>query len=615
MGREYNRLRKPLCPVRLHPDMIRTHSFLASILLPMPLAWAGDFPEPPEGFGQLEKEPAMVDGGRDEQGREFSYLAQPAVNGKLVLTASNGFFSGRVATARGVSDLPKVGDAKLIAPNFASLDWLGGDHSLRWHVLIKKPGEVFLSAHLGVTQAGSIVKASLGSEHKMVTTAVSDAGEGQPWELRFQVDEPGEYLLSLQAKEVAGRKVGDLHRIEVFGPAVEGASLLRARWRPAAAHGNYDTSEGSDTKLLVFSTRSEIPASSYSPITTPFGYYGTSFDDQGRSTGSFNFSMWGKPNAAGDLKVMPHLLGVGSPDGEFSGFGHEGSGVKPRGWQPMPDRPEEVVQALRVESGKEYDTYYGYYYDHPSEEWKFFAAGNKWHGGKPMKRLRLGSFCEVPGPPQLQRSGDVYREVRRRGWAWDGKKWIALDEYRPGGTGRSGDVAVNKRWYTTEDGEFAMGCGGIRFYQHDVSRVRAPEPRELPGFLTDESTDLLFRMPVEVEVVKADEVGSDRVTVGFTVKSEDELTGGTVFFGESDALTFAPRKLHGTERKSELSHAVNAATWSNAVELSSVKQGANQVVLEGLEPDRTYLVRILVDSRVSRVWSSRTFRFRTAAAD
>jgi hypothetical protein len=69
--------------------------------------------EVPEGFGQLKSEPKLIDGGTDEMGREYSYFGQVASDRKLILTASNGFFSKGVCVAKGESDLPKVGDEQL----------------------------------------------------------------------------------------------------------------------------------------------------------------------------------------------------------------------------------------------------------------------------------------------------------------------------------------------------------------------------------------------------------------------------------------------------------------------------------------------------------------------
>ena len=570
--------------------------------------------EVPGGFGQLNEAPKLIPGGMDEAGRKFSYLGQEAIDEKLILTASNGFFTDRVATAKGESDLPKVGDEELIVPNFAYLDWSGTERSLRWHVLVKKPGTVEFRAHLEVEAPGSTVAVSFAGEMKMVTTAKSGPGEVQPWDLSFEVAEPGEYIFALQGESSPSGKIGNLYRVDAFGPALEEAHLLRVRWRPAAVHGSYDTEKVSGAKLLVFTTRSVADISSYSPVTTPFGYYGTSFDADRRSNGAFNFSMWGKEDAASNLKVMPHLIGLGSPEGEFSGFGHEGSGVKPRGWEPMPDRPELVVQALRLESDAEYDTYFGYYFDHPINAWKFYAAGKKWHGGKPMEHLRLGSFCEVPGPPDRERTGDIYREVRRRGWAWDGEQWSALETYKPGGSGSDGELPVNKLWYTTADGEYAMGCGGIRLYHHDPSRVVPSSAAELPYFLSSSSVESLFRLPIGFGEVQVTEAHPTRAVIEFELTSGDALKDGMVYFGTRDALTFAPRELHGTERNSELSQAVQSSSWESGVVVESVAIGVNRVELPDLKPGTEYYGRILVNNNVSRIWSDPSFSFTTPEA-
>ena len=357
-------------------------------------------------------------------------------------------------------------------------------------------------------------------------------------------------------------------------------------------------------------TRSVVPISNYSPVTTPFGYYGTSFTEEKRSNGEFNFSMWGKEDAAADLKQMPHLLGLGSPEGEFSGFGHEGSGVKPRGWTPMPDGPELCVQALRVEPGELYDTYYGYYFDHPSNAWKFYCAGNKWHGGKSKDELKVGSFCEVPGPPQVERTGDIYREVRRRGWYYDEENWIPMDVFNIGGAGSKGDLPVNKRWYTAGDGEFAMGCGGIRFYLAETPEPPSPAT-ELPYFLKSESISEIFTMPVEYGSITVSELSPDSATIDITVTKGDGLQNGAVYFGTSDALTFAPRELHGTEKKSTLSQTVNENSWKMVTKVDDPATGSNQVPLENLKPETTYYFRPLFSNQVSRVWSNETHSFTT----
>lgn len=571
----------------------------------------------PQGPGQLKNAPVLIDGGVDDLGREFSYLGQKAEGNKLILTASNGFFSKGTCVAKGESNQPKVGDESLIVPNYQYLDWRRTEGTIRWHVHVAKAGGVNLRVHLEVAEGGTDVEISVAGETKRVRTVGSKSTIPQPWDLAFQVKEPGECLVELKATNPgASGMVGRLHRIDVFGPAMEGAHLLRVRWRPSAVHGGYDTSKVRNVRTLVFTTRSTADISSYSPITTPFGYYGTTFGNDRRSGGGFNFSMWGKKGAEEDLKLMPHLLGVGSPDGEFSGFGHEGSGVKPRGWLPMPDRPELVVQGLRVVPGKEYDSYFGYYFDHPTKSWKFYGAGNKWHGGKPKSHLKLGSFCEVPGPPQVERTGDVYREVRRRLWAFDDGKWVPLEKYQASGKGSKGDLPVNKRWFTTKEGEFAMGCGGIRLYRHDKNWVKDGGGQDgLPDFLKSPTLKEIFKMPIEYGEIKVAKVTSTSAMISVEVERGDDLATGEIYYGPVDALTFSPRKLHGTERNSELSKTVNSKVWEKMIEIPSPQPGVNQMKIQDLEPGTTYYFRVLMSNREGRIWNDETQSFQTIAKD
>ncbi|MGI9242938.1 MAG: fibronectin type III domain-containing protein, partial [Verrucomicrobiales bacterium] len=489
--------------------------------------------------------------------------------------------------------------------------------SLRWHIFVRNPGPVRLNVHLEVFRGDTSIDVGFAGQTKRVRTAKSGSESPQPWDLLFHVDKPGAYPLSLRAVEFDGGRggVGRLHRVDAFGPGIREAHLLRTRWRPAAVHGGYDTESVRNVKLVVFTTQSMTRASNYSPITTPFGYFGTTFGDDRRSGGGFNFSMWGGNGGASNLKLMPHLLGVGSPVGQFSGFGHEGSGVKPRGWEPMPDRPKVVVQALRLVSGEEYDSYFGYYFDHPSKAWRFYGAGNKWHGGKSTEHLRLGSFCEVPGPPQNERSGDLYREVRRKLWAYDLGNWVALEDYSPRGKGSSGDELVNKRWFTGKGGEYAMGCGGIRLYRHEDSEIKEMGGGdELPYFLSSPTIETIFRMPIDYGAIQATEISSDRAVIELEIRSGKELQGATVYYGITDALTFAPRQLHGTEKNSELSQSVNSKTWQEMREIPAVVLGTNRITLENLEPGTTYFYRVLVKDEASQIWNDKTLSFSTPEA-
>ncbi|TWT32998.1 DUF3472 domain-containing protein [Blastopirellula retiformator] len=561
-----------------------------------------------EVVGQLEQDPQLFRGGTEADGRDYFLYGQPAVDGKLVLTASNGFFDAGVCRAEGQSTLPRADDQNLIAPNFECLDnWKKTDGGLRWHFWTDKPGAVQLQVWLQVSekQAGSEIRVSLGGDVQTVRTSGADATSPQPWNLKFDLQQPGEQTLELTATSIASAQlgVGKLQGIVLAGSAIESAQLLRARWRPAAVHGHYSSSVCPESRVWVMTTRSTTDTGSYSPITTPFGYYGTSFRADGRSEGGFNFSMWAasRKGSVPPLQEMPHLLAAGSPDAQFSGFGHEGSGVKLRGWTAMPDQPKTVIQSLRVENDGDYHTYYGYFWDHPTKRWKLYAVGRKWSNGKTLSNLKPGSFCEVPGPPHIQRTGDLPREVVRRGWALEEEgKWRPLDQFH---CSKGKGAPMNKSWSLTAAGEFAMTTGGMRYYE-PVKTIQLTNPTEIPPYLSPAATKQLYQLPATFAEPETVEAGAADATVNLRLEDAGTNAKLIVYYGETDCLTFAPRRLHATERRSEVSQAGQSddRTWSHATEAQSAGDGDNLVRLTGLEPGKTYFYRALVVNEEGQTW-------------
>ncbi|MEO0446713.1 MAG: hypothetical protein AAF191_11625, partial [Verrucomicrobiota bacterium] len=152
----------------------------------------------PAGHGQLENAPVPIPGGMDSEGRNYSYLGQLATNQKIILTASNGFFTSKTCTANGESSLPKVGDEGLIVPNFEYLDWKLTEGSLRWHILVKNPGSVRFQAHVAAENGGAEIEVSFAGQTKNVTISKSASGKPQPWDLDFEVGQPGEYEVALR---------------------------------------------------------------------------------------------------------------------------------------------------------------------------------------------------------------------------------------------------------------------------------------------------------------------------------------------------------------------------------------------------------------------------------
>ena len=76
------------------------------------------------------------------------------------------------------------------------------------------------------------------------------------------------------------------------------------------------------------------------------------------------FSLWsyGRGQAEPPIEQLSHLLAIGNRDATFGGFGHEGTGVKIRDWDPLTGhKGQRQVLALRVVPSETYDTYYSYF--------------------------------------------------------------------------------------------------------------------------------------------------------------------------------------------------------------------------------------------------------------
>ena len=115
----------------------------------------------PDGFGQLESPLAVFKAGKEKDGRDYYYNGQIETNGKLIFTASNGFFDKGVCRAYGTSKLPKKYDEGLVHQNFEYLGrWKETDKTIRWHVWLARPGKVRFNINLEVPEktAGSTLK-------------------------------------------------------------------------------------------------------------------------------------------------------------------------------------------------------------------------------------------------------------------------------------------------------------------------------------------------------------------------------------------------------------------------------------------------------------------------
>jgi hypothetical protein len=131
--------------------------------------------------------------------------------------------------------------------------------------------------------------------------------------------------------------------------------------------------------------------------------------------------------------------------------------------------------------------------------------------------------------------------------------------------------------------------------------------------LAVEATKQLYRLPAEISNVKASKVISTSATINLAVARAGNNSRVEVYYGESDCLTFAKRKLHGTERNSAVSKSTQAGdrSWSFKSPTLALKEGNNQVILTGLKSMTKYYYRALVTNDEGKCWTFQTQSFRT----
>ncbi len=530
-----------------------TLATLALVVLLGPQTGRGE--NPTAKTGQLSSPVQWIEAGKPG----VVHMAQRTKDGRLILTPNEGFFPRLGLTAAGTGIVPDMGNLNGGKSFEHITGWDQGDQS-EWGLWLEKTGRIDIELRMSSATANDRFSVSLGTG-KAQEFKASDA-------VRLQLPASGTGLQVLRVEKTSPNKTRvKLHWIQLSGSAIQNAAVLRKRWRPAAAHTRFSSSAAGDEIRLWVMEMDAAPGSLgfYSPITTPFGYYGPTWNADGIVNSGFNFSLWsyGRGKQEPPIEQLSHLIMIGNPDAKFSGFGHEGTGVKIRGWEPLSRRQgQRQAIALRVEPGDPYDTYFSYFYASDEKRWRLFGAGKKFNNGKPLKSLWVGSFVEVPGPPPHQRTGPYVRQMRYRGWVMDaGGRWSALDQMTHGDADKKTGLTYTDRGLT-EDGRFYMETGGWEFRKAPMAKhVRASNAAgaPLPVFMTADVVKSLLSIPSEINSVQAANSGA-RAIVTFNLRNVGANPTATVYWGGKEGLTFADR-------------------WDNETEVSNPREGANQSLI------------------------------------
>ena len=390
--------------------------------------------------------------------------------------------------------------------------------------------------------------------------------------------------------------------------------------------------------MWVFETVNLRKTSSFSPLTTPFGYFGTIFENGGRipKDAFFNFSMWipaHDPTKAPPIASMPRLIGTDLPEARYGTFGGEGSGVKFLNAVAYKNGADRTIQALRMETTDDLWTFFGYFYDEQEHHWKLFASAQRLKKRTNSGPLlaETGSFCEIPGPPNVQRSGDMVREIKRRGWFYGSdRQWyraqLKSDEQDPPRKPHkviadSPRISDQRAYYMQDysaEGWMAMATGGVEFHRDDTSHRERPVQNDgqsalLPEYLSPEKTSQLFELPVDFGVSKASEVSSDHATIDLEIKKTGPNSKAILYYGTVDSLTYPPKKVDKGSAI-EIDMYRPERTWQSATPEQKVATGTNRFVLNGLKHGTTYYYRLFVAHDRGKSWDYQSGSFKTAEA-
>lgn len=611
------------------------------------------------------------------------YRGTPAKNGKIELDPVNGFFcrcfeagkrddrydhlrkgSLEYGTARWYLWCPAAG--AFTATFYMTVPEDEKDHP--WTITVgdkthtPRPEDVYPGEPEKLVPVMIVGETAVTQELKVET---SDGTSPQKQILTFTANKPGKVILSFDCTKKSPPEKTLIHRVVLGGPAIAKAHLLYARWRPVGCYTSYcPPKECPRAAMWVFETKSLNFQNSYSPITTAFGYYGSSFRANGRITEGrgLNFSHWIAGASAKEpppIQRMPRLIGTDYPEGKYGYYGHEGCGISWGGINVYPHGADRAIQAIRQEwEWKEgigtLVTFYAYVYDETRNRWMLYGVSQEPYGSgtrKPESQggfKSLSSFVEVTGHFSRQRSGDMQRAVARRGWFYgsDGK-WYRAEmaagkkthgEYLKEGVLPPIDAArgaiekitsgdkklgmTNAYEYYADDynasGWIVTVTGGMEQTPHGVllanceALKRDLKPEPLPEYLGPEKRARLFEAPVTFGQSKASEIGKATATIDYDIKKTGPNSKAILYYGTVDCLTYP------YDPDVQVSHpALKIAlskerTWQSRTPEREVKAGIQTFKLEGLKPGTTYYYRLYVEHDEGWCWDFESGSFKTS---
>ncbi|SNZ00455.1 DUF3472 domain-containing protein [Flagellimonas pacifica] len=477
-------------------------------------------------------------------------------------------------------------------------EWKALTDTIIFGIDIKTVGDLTIKPEMAIqaSQDGSELLVYLDNEGKV--TSLTATGSEDTYQIQdevvFQNVTTGFHIIKLQLKSLAntGQDVGRLKNLHISGIAAKNSENVMRRYRAKAVHCKWEIADA-DAQIEISVHELTIASKNvdfYQPITTPFGYTGSTWDKDTQTFGGYNFSLWsyGANDPIPPIYQESHLVAVG-PGLEFGSYGHEGTGVKPRGPHPYigQDTNTQII-AVRMEPGETYNTFWSYYLSPIDGHWKLYGCGKKYNKSGQLKYLTTGAFVEVPGGAHKVRSGHQVCETHYRGWQRDvSGNWHPITTMR----GTSNVTDLSARDWDVLDNKFSMQMGGWKETGTPKETLTLNSADPIPNYLQGEYIKELFKMPADFEHEKTTDITSSSAKINFSISNLGTNATAHIFWGNEEGLT-------------------KEVKWQNNMEIP-VSDGANTITLENLSAAIEYMYRIRITNDQGILWSLETQRFTT----
>jgi hypothetical protein len=489
---------------------------------------------------QLYSTVSNLEMGEDADGKTIYYKVQPSTGQYLYLGANEVFFSpiGKLTSGGETNnpDLPLNNEKEF---EFITRLDLAGDQ-LEWGFITTTFGNLHADVMISgsANDVGMVLSLQIDDSATTEFTISSEMVEAGYTSFDFTDLEEGFHTFKITVITPKKNDTLKIMNVRLSGDSAQNSYVVRERWRPNAAYSTWASSRNrGDVKAWVMELSTDSELGHYSPCTTEFGYFGPIFRPGGTAR-NMNMSIWSSGSEQDILPVnlQSHLLGIGSAEGVFGSFSHEGRGVKVERWNNFESNTsKKYVIGLRFVNEGDFTTFYGYFWNEQTENWQLYSVGRKVKD-EPVKSMKTKAFIEVVGGPSQERSNHKPREVRYKGWVCNGKGvWWDLNQATIPGD----DELTNNRRGITEDGEaFFTSAGGLQNTMPEAASttIRKATIVNRPIYMDPTKLQGLFTVPFIPKITSAVRNSDSSVTVNFQTNTLLE-SNVTLCWGAADALS------------------------------------------------------------------------------